>query len=110
MTEHFIKLDKIKEILKGEHGGFFKFVMVMTAIVLLAMTFGPGNNIIHWVQARIEISRQERQIRQYRDEINEMDRRIRMLQSNRDTLERFAREQLHFAAPGDDVYIVDTED
>lgn len=100
-------MDRIKEILKGEHGGFFKFVLIITAIVLVAMTFGPGNNIIHWVQARIEISRQEKQIEMYRDEIEKMDRRIRMLQSNRDTLERFAREQLHFAVPGDDVYIVE---
>lgn len=33
--------------------------------------------------------------------------RINMLQHNRDTLEEFAREQFYFAAPGDDVYIIE---
>lgn len=101
-----IKLGKLKEIFSGEHGGFFKFALVATAIVLLMLTFGPGNNVIHWVQAGIEISRQEKQIKEYREEIERMDTRIRMLNSDRDTLEKFAREQLHFAEPGDDVYIL----
>ena len=30
-----------------------------------------------------------------------------MLRSDRDTLEKFARERFHFAEPGEDVYIVD---
>ena len=34
-----------------------------------------------------------------------MDRQIQMLSNDRDTLEEFARENFHFAAPGDDVYI-----
>ena len=50
---------------------------------------------------------QEKQIEQYTTEIEEMDRRIRMLRSDRDTLEKFARENFHFSEPGDDVYILD---
>ena len=30
-----------------------------------------------------------------------------MLRSDRDTLEKFARENFHFSEPGDDVYILD---
>lgn len=102
-----IKLKKFQKIFDNEHRGFFLFIVVSTFVALMIMAFGPGNNLVHWVQARIEISRQEKQIRQYREEIEQMDKRIRMLNSNRDTLERFAREQLHFAEPGDDVYIVE---
>ena len=40
-------------------------------------------------------------------EIEEMDREIQNLRNNPDTLETFARETYHFAAPGDDVYIVE---
>ena len=36
-----------------------------------------------------------------------MDRKIRMMKGDRDTLERFAREQFYFAEPGDDVYIIE---
>ena len=79
----------------------------MTAVALLHLTFGSGNNLIHWIGAKLEISSQEKQIEQYTREIKEMDRRIRMLRSDRDTLEKFARENFHFAEPGDDVFIVD---
>ena len=40
-------------------------------------------------------------------EIDEMDREIENLRTNRDSLESFARETYYFAAPGDDVYIVE---
>ena len=36
-----------------------------------------------------------------------MDKQIRMLSTDRDTLEEFARERFRFAAPDDDVYILD---
>lgn len=73
----------------------------------MIMLFGPGNNLIHWAEARWEISRQEKQMREYRSEIERMDKRIKMLNSNRDTLEKFAREELHFAAPDEDVYLIE---
>jgi cell division protein FtsB len=34
-----------------------------------------------------------------------MDKAIKDLSCDRDSLEGFAREEFHFAAPGDDVYI-----
>lgn len=36
-----------------------------------------------------------------------MENRIRMLTSDKDTLEKFAREQFYFAEPGDDVFVLD---
>ena len=42
-----------------------------------------------------------------KSEIDQMDREIDNLRNNADTLEAFARETYHFAAPGDDVYIVE---
>jgi cell division protein FtsB len=35
-----------------------------------------------------------------------MDKEIGALTGNRDSLEKFARETYHFAAPGEDVYLV----
>ena len=34
----------------------------------------------------------------------ELDRRLRMIESNKDSLEKYARETYRFAAPGEDVY------
>lgn len=92
---------------QGEHGRFFKFAAVLTGIALVILTFGPGNNIIRWIGAGMEISRQKKQAEEYEMQIRSLDNKIKMLQSNRDTLEKFAREQFYFTEPGDDVYIIE---
>ena len=43
----------------------------------------------------------------YRSEIEAMDQNIGELKTNRDSLEKFAREQFGFAVPGEDVYIIE---
>ena len=48
-------------------------------------------------------------IEMYRQENAELDRRINMMKTDRDTLEKFAREQFFFAAPGEDVYILEDQ-
>ncbi len=101
------ELGKIRQLFTGEHRGFFIFASAVTAVAFLILAFGPGNNICRWIQARFEIASQRKQIRQYGSEIEEMERRIDMLRSDRDTLEKFARERFHFAEQGEDVYIVD---
>ena len=45
-------------------------------------------------------------IEKYEAENAALEDRIRQLTDDRDSLERFAREELQFAAPGDDVYII----
>lgn len=78
-----------------------------TAVFIFIWIVGPGNTWIHWAKAGIEIKRQEKQIRQYQQEIEMMDERVNMLKTDRDTLEKFAREHFHFAAPGEDVYVIE---
>ena len=63
--------------------------------------------MIHWIQAKKDINAQEAAIEQYKADLEEMDKRINMLKTDRDTLEKFAREQFKFAAPGEDVYIIE---
>ena len=43
----------------------------------------------------------------YQNQNAEMDRRINMLKTNKDTLEKFAREQFNFAVPGEDVFVIE---
>ena len=62
---------------------------------------------MNWVQAGISLRRQQRQIELYQKENEELDRRIRVMTGDRDSLERFAREQFFFAEPGDDIYITE---
>lgn len=100
-------MGKIKELFTGEHRSFFIFAAVSTAIVLLNLAFGPGNNLLRFAKAKAEIAGYERQIDAYQKDIERMDKRIKMLVSDRDTLEKFARERFLFAEPGDDVFLID---
>lgn len=100
-------MSRFSNIFQGEHRRFRIFVALSTAAFVVIWIVGPGNTWIHWIKAGLEIKRQERQIELYQREIKQMDERINMLKTDRDTLEKFAREQFDFAAPGDDVYIVE---
>ena len=100
-------MSRFSNIFQGEHRRFRIFMALSTAVFIFIWIVGPGNTWIHWAKAGIEINRQEKQIRQYQQEIEAMDERVNMLKTDRDTLEKFAREHFHFAAPGEDVYVIE---
>ncbi len=87
-----------------DHHSFSKFAVVATAIFLVIVTFSRGG-LLNWGRAKYESARQKRQIENYESEIKAMDKEIDLLTTNKDSLEKFAREEFHFASPGDDVYI-----
>ena len=104
MTDVF---KKIRNAYRGPRRKFVWFVTLSTAVFLFVWIVGPGNTVIHWIGAGVETRRQERQIEQYRQQNSEMETRLNMLRNDKDTLEKFAREQFRFAVPGEDVYIVE---
>ena len=99
--------DKIIEIFRGPRKVFACYVVAVTVLFLFLWIVGPGHTFIHWTKAAIEARRQERIIENYERENAELDRRINMMKNNRDTLEKFAREQYNFAVPGEDVYLLE---
>lgn len=98
-------MGKLKEIWNGENGRFFKYAALITVFFLGKILFFGQNSLWRWAKAGMELKSQRRQIERYKQEIQSMDDQIQML-SDRDSLEKFARENFHFAAPGDDVYVV----
>lgn len=85
---------------------FLRYAVLATAVFFVCVGFVSKNNLVRWAKAGLEVRRQERRIEDYRKDIERMDGRIHSLTSNKDSLERYARETYHFAAPGDDVYLV----
>lgn len=100
-------LGSIKEIFHGQHRKFAWFVLITTSIFLFTWIVGPGTTVIHWAKTRITIARQESLIKELKRENAELDKKINLLKHDRDTLEKFAREQFHFSAPGEDVYLIE---
>ena len=107
-TKRFKALSRIKDIFHGEHRKFAWYVVFSTTLFLVFWIVGPGNTFIHWADAGLEKHRQEREIQEYKHQIQEMESRIDMMKHNRDTLEKFAREQYYFAEPGEDVYLLES--
>lgn len=91
----------------AEKRSFVRYFIVATAIFVLLVGFINQNNIVRWIKAGVEIKRQETRIETLGEEIRQMDGQIRSLTSNKDSLERYAREQFYFAQPGDDVFVVE---
>jgi cell division protein FtsB len=101
------KKDRWAWLKRSDHNYLVPFVIVSTTLVALWLLFFAHNSVISWIGATVEERNQEKEMARLQREIEEMDREIQNLRNNPDTLETFARETYHFAAPGDDVYIVE---
>ena len=101
------KKQKGSLLTRSDHNYFLPFVIIITAVAALWLLFFSHSSVLNWVRANLEIQRQERQMERLRNDIDAMDAEIRSLTNSRDSLEKFARETYHFAAPGDDVYIIE---
>ncbi len=100
-------MNKIKSIFNGPHRGFVWFCVAAVAAFLISWLAGPGNTFIHWIRAKREINAQERIMERYSREIDEMEKRLKDLNEDRDSLEKFAVEKFNFSHGGEDVYIVE---
>ncbi len=101
------KKDRWAWLKRSDHNYLVPFVIVSTTLVALWLLFFAHNSIISWIGATVEERNQQKEMARLQREIEERDREIQNLRNNPDTLETFARETYHFAAPGDDVYIVE---
>ena len=97
-------MGKIKDIFHCVLKVFAWFVAIRFSIFVLAWIFGPGTSIIDLIKAERQIHYHKKLIKEYVLKNEELDRRLRMIESNKDSLEKYARETYRFAAPGEDVY------
>ncbi|MEA5006554.1 MAG: septum formation initiator family protein [Rikenellaceae bacterium] len=96
---------KIKEtrLIKIVKNRFF----LATFIFAVWVIFFDQNSLIDWFSVRMRILRQERQIEYYNREIKSIDEKLQELSSNKDSLEKFAREQYYFHEDDEDLYIIE---
>ena len=78
------KKQKGSLLTRSDHNYFLPFVIIITAVAALWLLFFSHSSVLNWVRANWEIQRQERQMDQLRRDID-----------------------YHFAAPGDDVYLIE---
>jgi len=84
-----------------------KYIIFSTLIFFVIVCFLKHDNIFRWIGYGFTVREQKKQIEWYYREIKELDRQIEAMSTDRDTLEKYAREKFYFAEPGDDVYIIE---
>jgi len=97
--------DRNKDGNRREQRSFIRVAIVALAISLLFL-FIKKDNIVRWIQGGFTIASQNREIKANDAKIKAMDAKIDALTNNRDSLEKFARENFHFAEEGDDIYLI----
>ena len=90
--------------------GFFRIIknkyLLVTVVFFVWIVFFDSNSIIEWSKIRTNINRQEKEKTYYKQEIKSAEEKLHELSSNKDSLEKFAREQFYFQEENEDLYIV----
>ena len=97
--------DRSKDGNRREQRSFVRYAIVATLLCLVFLCI-KKDNLITWISSGVTLHSQRNRIESIEAENAALESRIRQLTEDRDSLELFAREQLRFAAPGDDVYIL----
>lgn len=90
-----------------EERSFLRYAIVATAIFLLFFCFIKRDNLFRWVEAGFTVRRQEKQIEFYKTDIDRLQQEVNSITTNRDTLEKLAREKFLFSEPDEDVYVIE---
>jgi len=98
--------DRSKDGSHKEQRSFIRYAII-TSILLVIFLLVKKDSIIRWAQTGFTISKQHKQMEYYNKEIKRLDEQIKLLSNDKDSLETYAREQFHFAEPGDDVYLIE---
>lgn len=81
-----------------------KYLITGVAFVLW-ITFFDDNNLIELAKVKLNIINQEKQKQYYKSEIKLIEQKLQELDSNVDSLEKFAREQYHYKLPDEEIYV-----
>lgn len=82
-----------------------KYVITLLAFLVIFLFVGD-QSILHFIRRHREIRRLEEQRDMYREQTQEAQQEIQMLQ-NPDSLERYAREHYYMHTSNEDIYLVE---
>ena len=80
--------------------------LLVSVVFFVWITFFDSNSLIKCSRVVSSINSQEKEKKYYKNEIESIEEKLNELSSNRDSLEKFAREQYKFHKEDEDVYII----
>ncbi len=87
---------------------FNKYVITLLVFIFVLTFCGP-NSLVKRIQVQRKIHALEQEIDTYNKKIDANQQKINELETNKDNLEKFAREQYLMKEDGEDIYLVDEE-
>lgn len=91
-----------------------KFLLNKYAVLLVAfvvfITFFDHNNLISRWETRSRIKGMEKEIKYYKNEIENNKKKMSEMRTSSETLEKYAREQYFLKKDSEDIYIINEED
>ncbi len=76
-------------------------------IFLIIVVLIDSNNLLKRFSLLKEKSEVEQQIQQYDEKIEDNNRKLKELQTSKENLEKFAREEYYMKKPNEDVYLIE---
>lgn len=83
-----------------------RYILIGVAALVFVLFFDK-NSLVSFVRLEMDIYRQECLIRELKDGIESADARLEELDSDLNSLEKFAREQYLFCKEGETVFVVE---
>lgn len=94
-----IKDSKVFKLLRNKY-------LLVTLFFIVWIFFFDTNNLIRWYSTVKDVAIQQRQKEYYKTAIRQADEKLKELRSNRDSLEKFAREQYFFHESDEEIFVV----
>lgn len=79
---------------------------VVTLFFMVWVLFIDTGNLFVWIRDMGTVSAQEQQKQYYKEAILRTDEKLKELESNKDSLEKFAREQYLFHEADEEVFVL----
>ena len=79
---------------------------IVTVFFLVWVLLIDTSNIFVWFGDMGTVAQQERQKEYFKEVIKVTDEKLKELESNKDSLEKFAREQYLFHEPDEEVFVI----
>ena len=83
--------------------------MLVVIVFLVAMFTSREHNLQTRIKNAITIRELKQEIEYYKDKSEKSKQRLQELKSDKEDLEKFARERYRMHAPNEDVYVVEYE-
>jgi len=82
-----------------------KYVLVVVASLIITFTIGDSNLYVRYKYDE-QIRELESEIRAYRKEIEENQKRLDEMRNSKESIERYAREEFFMKKPDEDIFII----